>query len=487
MGACSSKPKTTEFEGSAEPLKGTGVASADRSRESVDTAQISKSNEPGKQEIGAAESSTEALQQTSPPISSKDEEPKVKESSTEGGVPHSAKAEADREAHGGTAEGGNVNNGIVQKGDEIVGAVDSKGIGDKVSTDEGGSFADLDKDFEDKAVVSNEAGTGLGDMYVDKGVAAANEIGQGSGSASTQDEQSENFQDIPEPRGVESPITGVVQPADPAYGDDASEGVGMATLESPAPVHPPGSKSPVGVGKDDLTDRNAPQDIGKLSPLTASVVNNGISQERSADDARGKEEFPPSTSALCVKDKSEPGNVEDTLGATDERTIEPQEVDSLKKGDKEQHAEVLDNEGDAGIVDGCQLEAPYKSETKDAKTSSAYDTGISLVKADRKKDDHVVEEKPAVNGTLPQILSTEESAEDGKLEAIPDEWFAKPGAEIGNKEKESKPHIEEVGAIKGERERVDAGNRVSPVEKERNGLGEGDFSFEDASDVPLKV
>ncbi|MCO5584462.1 hypothetical protein L7F22_038390 [Adiantum nelumboides] len=512
MGACSSKPKTTEFEGVTEPRKQTDVAAGQPQETERNLADAHSKEGPSKVGGGGegAHATSEAAQKMAEPDVGKDEGP------SKGALSRSAEGRSEEETDvlgekGAAQEASGKNE---QKESKVAGVSDGvpeddvavKVVPDQTSesigsadvkelsvTDDAKTSADVKKSSvsddaktcEDKAVVSEEAGDSQGG-FIDKTVPHDEEK-----AAETPDRRNIIVPEEEASTTLDSPITGVVQPVElveATDGKDVSNNVSTAAdivsrqgdtqLADGAGYVGAGSIPTEGGQKDSLA-REAPTErrveilaptsaVGTLPPISAVETLDPVEVDPMKDVGEGTPQLQGDASSDALVDVSSvpldsKDDVEECLlGAKvgvplDERVVN-QSDDS--------HATPVGNGGslemetrERGLSEIPTSDLKSENAQKDLKTEGVQEESVkekAMVQTD-------VRNGPSALATREDVGPTVSLGE--KLERQPereekDEQVQESTVEVG-KETPDKPHIEHA---------------IS-----------GDGPFEDASDAPLKL
>ncbi|KAI5079041.1 hypothetical protein GOP47_0006712 [Adiantum capillus-veneris] len=508
MGACSSKPKTTEFEGSMEPRKPTDAA-ADRPQETErgleNLADVHSKEAPAKVGEGgeAAHANTEAAQATPEPDSGIDEgllkvvvSRSAEVSSDVLREKEAVQKEASDEFEQKESKVDGVSDEVVQKHDLDVGGVaDSASVSVNGMDDKEAGLVDEAKTCEDKAVVSEETGSSQGDAaYVDKTVSPDEEEvlkTPEKRSIVVPEEEASSMLDPTESAGVESPITGVVLAVEPikkvTIEEDVSKNV--ATEAEGASAHEDSQKHSKEAAESPALEDG---DAGAGAVATKDVPKDVLALTSEAPPEAGGVDILAPTSAVetlaavialetltpAEADPVKDGEEETSQprgGAPNDATVDPSLATMDSKIDAEEcptdtkatnvPLDVVTAVGDGGSTDTLEMETP--------KTTKSADSGVSIIESKtedakeesvKDKDGLLVEDSdsngpsqastPEVNGdggptgeTIPEREEKVEQLQESTVEAL--------------KETADKPHVEHMSSA--------------------------DVQFEDASDAPLKL
>eukprot|EP00250_Pteridium_aquilinum_P005296 c15410_g1_i1 orf=373-2040(-) len=549
MGACSSKPKTTEF----EPLKKTESedVSPDREIDTVgaahaSTADTALASEHSLQSLMGEPDATQASERSLQNLMGEPDKEEIPAKSEEVVANASAEAMEKRELIAGEEEPLKVE---VSSSAEAANGVQKDDVGDKegakdkassVGEGVGGGAIDGDDIRKDEVIVLNEVGDGVadkGEVHIDKTVTLNEEKAHESldkGSITTHDNESHTAQDFTKPPCVESPISGVAQSVEPIHVDDVSESVGVviaeattsddsttslaaenssdhaAKIEGDASTGANMREVDLAVAKEKVNlSPGLPQDtenalgesvsiIDAAQPAENEVLREGskvspllvnVPDESGTNAVSGIDLLPKTVEA----ETSVEGTLEDTM-KSDMATDPQKEVEDCKSeplGETTVGAKSTAESHVKVTENEGNVRTLDQSEADAPKSLEDIDAEISVEQKVETAPEEVPQEKGEVivdePSVLPQALAMEESVKDSKLKATSDEAIAEPIVETERKQKVKELQAVESTPAEDKIESADTESFISSVEKSKSAPGEGEAAFQDASDVPLKV
>ncbi|MCO5563685.1 hypothetical protein L7F22_017332 [Adiantum nelumboides] len=523
MGACSSKPKTTEFEGVIEPRKQTDVA-ADQPQETernLENIADAHSKE-GPSKVGGggegAHATSEAVQKTAEPDVGKDE------GASKGALSRSAEGRSEEETDvlgekGAAQEASDKNeqkeskvagvSDVVPEDDvavkfvpdqtsENIGSADVKVVPDQISvTDDTKTSADVKKlsvsddakTCEDKAVVSEEAGDSQGG-YIDKTVPHDEEK-----AAETPDRRNIIVPEEEASTMLDSPITGVVQPVELM---EATEGKNVSNNVST------------------VADIVSGQRGTQLADGTGDVGAGSIATEDGRKDSLAREAPTESIGSSRVEILAPTSAVETLPPISAVETLDPVEANPVKnvgEGTPQSQGETFSD----ALVDVSSVPLDSKEEVEECLPGAKVGVPLDERVVNQSDDSHAttvgnaggleMETSERAFSEIPTSdLKSEHAQEDLKTEGVQEE-SVKGKAMVQTDVRNGSSALasrEDVGPTvslgerherQPEREEKDEQEQESTVEVGKETPDKphlehtisGDGTFEDASDVPLKL